>query len=129
MQAYGSPKAVNRALARAEAKREDYLPHNNGPSGEPDASSRDSQCKDPVQDTEGDNVVISAPVIPNPMNVANRNLMERRLASSGARIYTNAHVSGHAGREDHRDFIRMLNPMHIIPAHGDLNMLCLYRGG
>ena len=52
--------------------------------------------------------------------------MERRLKDSGARIYTNAHVSGHAGREDHRDFLRMLQPQHIIPAHGDLEMLSAY---
>jgi ribonuclease J len=52
--------------------------------------------------------------------------MERRLKGSGARIYTNAHVSGHAGPEDHRDFIRMLNPQHIIPAHGHLEMLSSY---
>ncbi|NLU05010.1 MAG: RNase J family beta-CASP ribonuclease [Methanothermobacter sp.] len=124
---YGSPKAVNRALARAEAKREDYLLITTGHQGEPDALlPRIANAKTQFRIQRGDNVVISAPVIPNPMNVANRNLMERRLASSGARIYTNAHVSGHAGREDHRDFIRMLNPMHIIPAHGDLSMLSAY---
>lgn len=124
---YGSPKAVNRALARAEAKREDYLLITTGHQGEPDALlPRIANAKTQFRIKRGDNVVISAPVIPNPMNVANRNLMERRLASSGARIYTNAHVSGHAGREDHRDFIRMLNPMHIIPAHGDLSMLSAY---
>ena len=36
------------------------------------------------------------------------------------RIFTDVHISGHAGREDLRDFIRMLNPEHIIPAHGEL---------
>ena len=52
--------------------------------------------------------------------------MESRLLSSGARIYSNAHVSGHAGREDHRDFLRMLKPLHIIPSHGNLQMLAAY---
>lgn len=33
------------------------------------------------------------------------------------------HNSGHAGREDLRDFINMVQPEHIIPAHGDLNKL------
>ena len=60
------------------------------------------------------------------MNIANRNLMEKRLISSGARIYTNAHVSGHASKEDHRDLLRMLNPVHVIPAHGDIYMLSAY---
>jgi hypothetical protein len=75
---------------------------------------------------KGDNVIISAPIIPNPTNAANRHIMERRLKLKGARIYPNAHVSGHAGREDHREFLRMLKPQHIIPAHGDLSMLAAY---
>ena len=124
---YGSPKAVNRALARAEEKREDYLLVTTGHQGEPDALlPRIANGKTNFKVRRGDNVVISAPIIQAPMNVANRNIMERRLKTSGARIFPNLHVSGHAGREDHRDYIRMLDPMHIIPAHGDLEMLAAY---
>ncbi|KZX12566.1 RNase J family beta-CASP ribonuclease [Methanobrevibacter filiformis] len=123
----GNPKSVNKALARAEEKREDYLLVATGHQGEPDALlPRIANGKTPFQIRSGDNVVISAPVIPNPTNAANRHIMERRLASDGARIYSNAHVSGHAGREDHRDFLRMLKPSHIIPAHGDLTMITAY---
>ena len=124
---YGSPKAVNRALARADEKRSDYVLITTGHQGEPDALlPRIANGKTQFTVKPGDNVVISASVIPNPMNIANRNLMERRLKSCGARIFPNVHVSGHAGREDHRDFIRMLNPENIIPSHGDIQMLSAY---
>jgi ribonuclease J len=124
---FGSPKSVNRALARAEENRSDYILVTTGHQGEPDALlPRIASGRTHFNVAPGDNVVISAPIIPNPTNAANRNLMERRLKGNGARIYTNAHVSGHAGREDHRDFIRMLQPEHIIPSHGDLEMLAAY---
>jgi len=124
---YGSPKAINKALTQADEKRSEYVLLTTGHQGEPDALlPRIANDKTSFLVQPGDNVIISAPVIPNPLNKANRNLMERRLKSKGARIFTNAHVSGHAGREDHRDFIRMLNPAHLIPSHGNLEMLTAY---
>ena len=124
---YGSPKAVNKALMKAEDDRAKYLLVTTGHQGEPDALlPRIAKGKTPFNIKKGDNVIISAPIIPNPTNAANRHIMERRLKDQGARIYSNAHVSGHAGREDHRDFLRMIQPKHIIPAHGDLTMLAAY---
>lgn len=124
---FGNPKSVNKALSKAEEKREDYLLVTTGHQGEPDALlPRIASGRTPFQVRRGDNVIISAPIIPNPTNAANRHIMESRLISSGARIYSNVHVSGHAGREDHRDFLRMLKPLHIIPSHGNLEMLSAY---
>ena len=124
---YGSPKAVNRALTKANEDRANYLLVTTGHQGEPDALlPRIANDRTPFSIKPGDNVIISAPVIPNPTNEANRHIMERRLKLKGARIYPNVHVSGHAGREDHREFLRMLKPQHIIPAHGDLSMLSAY---
>ncbi|MGN1185421.1 MAG: MBL fold metallo-hydrolase RNA specificity domain-containing protein, partial [Methanobrevibacter wolinii] len=124
---HGSPKAVNRALMKANKNRSKYLLVTTGHQGEPDALlPRIASGKTPFTVKKGDNIIISAPIIPNPTNAANRHIMEAKLKASGARIYANAHVSGHAGREDHREFLRMLKPSHIIPAHGDLNMLVAY---
>jgi ribonuclease J len=124
---YGSPKAINRALALADEKRSEYVLLTTGHQGEPDALlPRIANDKTSFNVQPGDNVIFSAPIIPNPLNTANRNLLERRLKSKGARIFTNAHVSGHAGREDHRDFLKMLHPEHLIPAHGTLEMLTAY---
>lgn len=123
----GSPKAVNKALMKAEDNREKYLLVTTGHQGEPDALlPRIASGRTPFNVKKGDNIIISAPIIPNPTNAANRHIMESKLKSSGARIYSNAHVSGHAGREDHREFLRILKPKHIIPAHGELEMLVAY---
>lgn len=124
---HGSLKAVNRALAAADDDRSKYVLVTTGHQGEPDALlPRIASGKTPFNVKKGDNVIISATIIPNPTNAANRHIMEAKLKASGARIYANAHVSGHAGREDHREFLRMLKPVHIIPAHGDLSMLTAY---
>ena len=36
------------------------------------------------------------------------------------RIFDIVHVSGHGGREDLRDLLKIIRPEHVIPSHGDL---------
>lgn len=69
---------------------------------------------------QGDNVIFSSSVIPDPANIKARDKMDRRLRQKNVRIQIDAHVSGHASREDLREMIRMLKPKHLIPAHGSL---------
>ena len=38
------------------------------------------------------------------------------------RLFLDIHQSGHAAREDLRDFINLVKPKNIIPAHGELHM-------
>ncbi|MCH8873206.1 ribonuclease J, partial [candidate division KSB1 bacterium] len=44
------------------------------------------------------------------------------LKQNGVRIFKDIHQSGHAAREDLRDFINMVKPRNIIPAHGHKEM-------
>jgi ribonuclease J len=69
-----------------------------------------------------DFVVFSCSVIPTPLNIANREILEGKLKKAGVRIFKDIHVSGHAAKEDLRDLINMVKPKHIIPAHGDINL-------
>lgn len=70
-----------------------------------------------------DHVIFSSKTIPTPVNEANRAELEKRLRKHHARIFDNVHVSGHGGREDLRDLLRLTNPEHVIPSHGDTEKL------
>jgi ribonuclease J len=66
-----------------------------------------------------DNMIFSCTTIPTPTNIANREALENELKLSGIRIFKDIHQSGHAAKEDLRDFINLVKPKNIIPAHGD----------
>ena len=65
----------------------------------------------------GDIVVFSCQVIPVEVNLKNREVMDQTLKSMSVRIFKDAHVSGHAFVEDHRDLLEMIKPKHLIPIH------------
>jgi ribonuclease J len=69
-----------------------------------------------------DHIVFSCTIIPSPINIKNRKLIEDKLHAQGVRIFRDIHVSGHASKEDLRDLITMIAPKHIIPAHGNAGM-------
>jgi len=48
--------------------------------------------------------------------------LENELKLFGVRIFKDIHQSGHAAREDLRDFINLIKPQNIIPAHGNKEM-------
>ena len=60
------------------------------------------------------------------MNRGQRYMVEAHLGMTGARVFEDLHVSGHAYREDHYELIHLLNPQHIIPAHGNIRMTSAY---
>ncbi len=70
-----------------------------------------------------DLVLFCCKIIPNEDNFRNRSVLESKLKSKKVRIFTDLHVSGHACREDHREFIKIINPEKVIPTHGEVPML------
>lgn len=125
---FGDRRTVDRVMRRMMKEgKEKFLPIVTGHQGEPGSIlTRLAHGDTPYQLSKGDKLLFSANVIPNPMNVGNRYAIEHRLKMTGARIFTDLHVSGHAYREDHYEFIQMLQPQHIIPAHADLKMTAGY---
>jgi len=115
---------VESVLKKVEKDRKNSLVVCTGHQGEPGSiMDRLSRNKLPFSFRPGDNVIFSSKTIPSPINVANKDQLDKRLHRTGVRVFDNIHVSGHAGREDLRDLISMLNPEHIIPAHGSLMQL------
>lgn len=116
---WGRSKSVHDVLMEIKDSREDYTILATGHQGEPNALlTRIADEETPLKIREGDEVIFSATVIPNPLNEANRELLEAKLKAQGARIHRDVHVSGHAGQPGTRELIKMVNPNHIIPVHG-----------
>ncbi len=110
---------VVRKLKNISKNRGDYMVVCTGHQGEPGSIlDRLSKNKLPFQFWNKDHVVFSSSVIPSKINIENRGKLDERLKKRGVRLFNNIHVSGHAGREDLRDFVNMINPENIIPAHG-----------
>ena len=115
---------LERALKTVSKSPKDYMIVCTGHQGEPGSIlDRISRGILPYRLSSKDHVVFSSSTIPSPVTVANKKQLEKRLKSKGVRIFTDVHVSGHCGREDIRDMIDMLQPQHIIPAHGDIPKL------
>lgn len=125
---FGNRKTIDKMLKRVMSDGKDkYLPIVTGHQGEPNAIlTRIANGSTPYAIEDGDKVIFSANTIPNPSNVANRYAIETKFRMRGARIYDNVHVSGHASREDHWELLRMVNPKHVIPTHGYLEMTSAY---
>ncbi|MDP1729466.1 MAG: MBL fold metallo-hydrolase RNA specificity domain-containing protein [archaeon] len=111
---------VERFLKTINRDRTKYVLVCTGHQAEPGSVlERISRAQLPFQLNADDHVIFSSSVIPTPVNKENRKALEDKLKKRGVRIFNNVHVSGHAGREDLRDFVNMMNSEHIIPAHGE----------
>jgi ribonuclease J len=125
---FGNRRTVDRMMRRMmKSGKEQFLPIITGHQGEPGSILTRLVLGDtPYKLDKGDKVLFSAKVIPNPMNRGQRYMVEAHLGMTGARVFEDLHVSGHSYREDHYEFIHLLNPQHIIPAHGNIRMTSAY---
>jgi ribonuclease J len=115
-------RQVEKTLHKVERKRKDYLVVCTGHQGEPGSIlERLSRHQLPFRLNKDDNLIFSSSVIPTEVNKEQFSKMEARLKKSKPRIFRDAHVSGHAGREDLRDIMQIVNPQHVIPSHGGID--------
>jgi ribonuclease J len=116
---YGHRKSVDRTFTRIMKEgKENFLPVVTGHQGEPRAMlTRMGRGETPYELEDGDKVIFSARVIPEPTNEGQRYQSEQLLRMQGARIYDDIHVSGHLCQEGHYEMLQALQPKHVIPAH------------
>lgn len=115
---------IEKILKMINKNRDKFLIVCTGHQGEPGSIlDRLARKQFPFEFSSQDHVIFSSRTIPTPVNIASKKQLEKRLKDQGVRIFDTVHVSGHAGREDLRDFINMMNPEHIFPAHGDMQKL------
>lgn len=115
---------VEEFLQQASSQKGEWLIVCTGNQGEPNAVlSRIARGDYHYDITEHDRVIFSSSTIPTPINEANRYKVEKQLRQRGTQVEVDVHSHGHGMREDQRDMIRMLQPDHIIPAHGGTEKL------
>ncbi|MDP7141539.1 MAG: RNase J family beta-CASP ribonuclease [Candidatus Woesearchaeota archaeon] len=118
---YGSK--IKKRLKKIEEKgSEKYLLVVTGHQGEPKSTLSKMANSDIFKFRKEDHVIFSCRVIPTPTNEENRRVLERDLKDLGVRIFKDIHVSGHCAKEDLRDFIHLVKPKHLVPAHGGIEM-------
>lgn len=124
VQMFSFRRQMEKNMKRINKNKKDYLLVCTGHQGEPGSIlDRIARGKLPYTLSSDDHVIFSSKTIPTPINEANRQELEKRLKKQHVRIFDNVHVSGHGGREDLRDLIKLTQPEHVIPSHGDIKKL------
>ena len=122
----GFKKQMHKFLRKVQKDKGKYLVIATGNQGEPDSVlSRMAKDEFPFKFEQDDVVIFSCTVIPTPISEANRNMLEKRLLEKNVRIFRDVHVSGHAAREDQKDFLNLLKPKHYVPTHGGMDKLAI----
>lgn len=117
-------KQLEKALKTMNSNKKRYMLVCTGHQGEPGSIlDRIAKGQLPLKLSAEDHLIFSSKTIPTPVNEANRGELEKKLKKFQVRIFDNVHVSGHGGREDLRDLIKLTRPQHVIPSHGDLKKL------
>jgi ribonuclease J len=117
----------NDLMTRVNGERDNWLVVATGNQGEPGAQmDKIASNTYGFEFQKGDHVIFSSTVIPTPQTEANRHALEKKLGDQGVRLYKGIHTTGHAHKEDHRDFITFLDPENIVPSHGNIHKLGSY---
>lgn len=111
-------------IKRVLKKRKDEL-HNfiivcSGHQAEPNAALTKIVKNKYIDFNNKDVIVFSSSIIPSGDNQVNRDALEKEIRQTGAKVFSDVHVSGHASREDHKKLLDLVKPKIVIPIHADI---------
>jgi len=114
-------RQINSFLSKLQKDRRKYFVVCTGHQGEKD-SMLDRIVKGTTEFhfTAGDNLIFSSSVIPTGVNIESREKLDAKLRKAGVKLQADVHVHGHGSREDLREFLTLIKPQNVIPAHGTL---------
>lgn len=111
-------RQIQTKLKEIEKNPEKYLIVCTGHQAEPEAVlSKIATGKYKFRLMPEDHIIFSCTVIPNEINIKNREKLEELLLHKKVRIFKHIHQSGHGSREDHREMIKMTQPEYVLPSH------------
>lgn len=111
-------------MEEINSNRGKYLVICTGGQGEPGSILDKIVSKElPFKFQDNDVVIFSCSTIPQAINIANRERLEKLLEVNHVKIFTQIHVSGHGSAEDLREFIKMVRPKNLIPSQGENEQL------
>ena len=114
------PNKIRRILKMVSENPKKYIIVTTGHQGEPTANL----CKidDGILDyplKNDDWIIFSCTVIPNPVSVQNRKILESKLAQKKVNILKDIHASGHASHDEIKKLIEVTKPEFIFPSAAD----------
>jgi ribonuclease J len=113
-------KQMEKEIAKINKNKKDYMIVCTGHQGEPGSVlDRISRGQFPLTIGHEDHIILSSKLIPSPSNQERRDGLQTRLRKKQARIFDEVHVSGHGGREDLRDLLKVVQAKNVIPSHGE----------
>lgn len=113
---------IKKELKKIKDKKREYLIVATGHQGEPNSILTLLASDKIPYLTPNDVVIFSSTVIPNEENKKNRQILEEQLQKKHITVFKDIHVSGHAARDDFKEFLRLTKPKHLIPAHGPVEL-------
>ena len=118
-----TPQEVNKWLDIVNKNKTKYVVVCTGHQGEENAVlSKIAEGRTPFELKDDDKVIFSSEVIPTQVNIESRQVLDAKLDAYNCKVFKDIHVSGHASREDHRDFLGMIHPKHVVPVHGHVRL-------